>query len=80
MSFLQEYAKKRKEEDKFLEEARVQGVKSIANGLYYLIRDIAKARYDVLNPDEKQMGLTECDFMIWLDNGFRKAHKIKRSN
>lgn len=79
MSFLQEYAKRRKAEDVQFEAEKIEGTKSIAEGFYYLIRDIARAKYDVSNPDEKQMMLTQCDFMIWLDKGFRKAHKIKRS-
>ena len=54
-------------------------IKHITDSLSYLIRDIARAKYNTATPSEQQLAFTECDFMIWLGDTYRKSRKIKRS-
>ena len=54
-----------------------EGIKMISSYLYSSIRDLAKDKYNTNDPDDTQFGYVLCEFLIHLENGFRKAKHIK---
>lgn len=79
MSFLQEYAERWKAENKVRVVNKKRDVEFLVDSFYYLVHDVARAKYNVSYPDEIQFARTAADFMIWLDDSYRKSRKIKRS-
>lgn len=77
--FIKQWAAQQKEEDARLEKIQVERTAALAKDFYYLINDLARAKFNKSEVDALEFLKTTNDFMIWLEDGYRKSRKLRKN-